>query len=667
MIIPNLTLFSFSQNKEENYYSWDFTDCYIKDILYALSMESDVSIVADDTVDGKGDFRFTGEKFDDAFSSFLSSNRLYVKKEDKIWTVSKFRFEEKDNLISVDAYDLYPREIIEKISENVDWVLTYDSLPNQLYSCHFKDLKKNDLVYNLGRMFGNYEINENENGFHIKKQNEYRNDFDFDNSSINIRCNEDFSFSVDIKDCNFNNVVEELFEIYKESNELSENTNYCILSTVDNKVARSVFLGKDFEDTLSKLCSQNGYEYIYGDNIYYITINNQSKTDLINGEKKWNLFSLNYISTREFIPLLEQKFGQLETISLLDNNSFYCKCNETEKELIESFIKDSDIEKSIYLINLKYIKPQELLEFAPPAVDKSNLYLADNNSRLYFNGTEEEYKNLVDKVNIIDEPVKSLTYDLLILQYDETKQNTWASSFGAKSLKMGDRSNISASLGSVMGFNLNVVAAFGVNFAADLQASLEENYSRVYADTTLHGVSGKNISFQNTNTYRYRDNNVNPETGEPIYSGVTREIITGIKIDILGWVSGDGTITSTVTASISRQGIDTSSSSGNPPPTTEKIITTEVSGRSGEPIILSGLILNSGSESEKGTPGLSEIPGVGNLFKNRSKNNEKSQMIIYLVPHLSDFEFETKTQIYNSEWLDGKIDSFIKIIEEKEE
>jgi Flp pilus assembly secretin CpaC len=221
----------------------------------------------------------------------------------------------------------------------------------------------------------------------------------------------------------------------------------------------------------------------------------------------------------------------------------------------------------------------------------------------------------------------------------------WSSNFAVNRLSKGNQNNGSVQLGSVMNLNLNVISAFGLNFAANLQSSIEENETRVFADTTLHGISGKKINFQNTNTYRYRDNNVDPETGKPIYSGVTREIISGIKIDILGRVSGNGMITSTVTASVTRQGVDTSSSTGNPPPTTEKIVTTEVCGKSGEVVVLSGLIQNAQTETEKRTPIFSKIPILGNLFKNKNKINQNSQMVIYLVPYLENLENKVEENI----------------------
>ena len=109
-----------------------------------------------------------------------------------------------------------------------------------------------------------------------------------------------------------------------------------------------------------------------------------------------------------------------------------------------------------------------------------------------------------------------------------------------------------------------------------------------------------------------------------------------------------------VTASVSRQGIDTSASTGNPPPTTEKLVTTEVCGRSGEPIVLSGLLQNSTSASEVRTPLISKLPLLGNLFKSKSKTKEKEQMVIFLVPHV-DYEVAIKSDFLSADWANRRI------------
>jgi type II secretory pathway component GspD/PulD (secretin) len=108
-----------------------------------------------------------------------------------------------------------------------------------------------------------------------------------------------------------------------------------------------------------------------------------------------------------------------------------------------------------------------------------------------------------------------------------------------------------------------------------------------------------------------------------------------LTLDVTGSVSGDGMITSKVTAQVSRRGADVTSMAGNPPPTSEKSITTEVRSRSGEPVVLSGLVQDDSTIVTERVPFISRIPIVGWLFKAQTKTREKTEMIIYLVPHVT--------------------------------
>ena len=619
-------------------FSWDFEDCEIKDILFAVSIDTGISIVPDDTVSGKGDLKFAGGDFDLAFEAFLKSNRLFVKKNGSVWTVSRIRVAVEDGLFSVEAYDLLPVQIVEKLSEVMDKVVTFETLPAQRISVCFRGISEDLLMDCLAKRFGLYDVERDEAGYHFAKREELRGSGLLRAENLSGMMNIDFldggAVSVDVEDCRFSNVVDYLFSSYNTYYSLLKKKNYCLLSDADCKIQRSFFVGSDFEDTLEILCAQCGFDFVLENGICYIFANSSVREELVNGKRSWRKYTLCFTKSQDFLTFIYTRVGKLEAIVLPDEYSFLCYASEREAAEIEALVAEADIKISTYVVDLKYLKPSEFLEHLPPTVERSALFVADDSSRIYFKGTEEAYDALCTQLELCDKPAVRISYDLLILQYDETVQNNWSSSFGAKRLSAGERNGVSAVLGSVMGFNLNVVTSFGLSFASELQASIEENKTRVYADTTLHGVSGREIHFQNTNTYRYRDNNVDPKTGEPVYSGVTREIASGIKLDVLGWVSGEGMITSKVTASVSRRGNDTSSSTGNPPPTSEKLVTTEVCGKSGEPVVLSGLVQTADSEQEKGSPGISKIPVLGNLFKNKDKTKEHMQMVIYLVPHV---------------------------------
>lgn len=642
-----------------DYFSWDFSDCEISDILYAVSLDTGISIVPDDTVSGRGNLKFTGSDFNSAFDAFLLGNRLCVRREENMWVVSRFMLKEENSLFYLDAYDLLPSQIVEKLTGTSDFVITYDSLPSQKISVHLKGLGRDALVESLSKLFGNYEVFSSELGFHIGRKSEKWNvESSVNESLVAVDREIDGNFSVNVRDVFFSDLMEKLFSLKEDS------AKFCLLGNGEVKVQRAVFYGYDFDGTLDRLCMQNGFSFYVDGDIYYIFLDGSARSALLSMNRKWRRFPLCFAKSKDVLPLVSMKFGKLETLSLQNNEGFLCNCSEKEAEAIEQLIKEVDVKKSTYLIQLKYIKPKELLDFLPPDIDREALFMADESSSLYFIGTEDSYKALCCQLEVCDRPAVRLCYDLLILQYDDVKQNQWASSLGAKVRTLGDRNDASISLGSVMNLNMNVVTAFGFNFAAALQTSIEDNRTKVFADTSLHGISGKPISFQSTNTYRYRDNNVDPDTGKPIYSGVTRELSSGIKLDVLGWVSGDGVITTSVSASISRQGVDTSASTGNPPPTTEKYVTTEVSGKSGEPIILSGLVQDSDEKVEKRTPLLSKIPLLGWLFKSKEKNSEKAQMVIYLVPHILDYE-EVYEEKKDDVWMYEKINSMKQLVEKR--
>lgn len=658
---------AFGAEKKEagqSVYSWDFSDCEIRDILYVVSLDTGISIVSDDTVSGRADFRFTGNDFEKAFDSFLNSTRLFVCKKEEVWTVSRFRLLEQDSLYTLDACDLSAEQIVEKMSLVLVPAITYEVLPSGLMNIHFRGLNEQELLENLCLRLNGYELEKKDTGYHLARKGNSGTQTVSSYGYMDIHKTGDGEIFVDVKDSRVSDVLESVFAIN------GEDPGFCLLVNGESRIARTCFKGKGFVDTLEKLCAQNGFCFVVADGIYYVLADSSSRETLLNEKKEWFKVELEYTKAEKFVSILGRRFGKIETIVLPDEMSLLVCADSVERLQIESLKEDVDLKTDIYLVELKYLKPEDFVKYLPPDVDRNCLFFADDYSGVYFKGTYSSYLSLCEQLAVCDRPVVRLSYDLLILQYEEGKDNSWSSGFSVNKVRLGDRNDLAVKLGSVLSLNLNVISAFGLDFAAQLQSSLEENKTSVFADTTLHGVAGKQINFQNTNTYRYRDNNLDPATGKPVYSGITKEIISGLKLDVVGFVSGDGMITSTVTASVTRQGMDTSASTGNPPPTSEKIVTTEVCGKSGEPIVISGLIQNSESVAVNGIPFFSKIPLLGWLFKGHEKIKEKTQMVIYLVPHIDNYESSAGNSVPvktdNDEWLWEYCDSLCTKIFEQE-
>ena len=176
-------------------------------------------------------------------------------------------------------------------------------------------------------------------------------------------------------------------------------------------------------------------------------------------------------------------------------------------------------------------------------------------------------------------------------------------------------------------------------FAANLNARITDNTANVFTDTTLTALSGQDVKFQNTDTYRYIEYDY--DNSSSTRSSVTQQITSGLIVSLNGWISGDNMITMTVNATISKQNTDNSSSSNSSssatttlPSTSERVVTTQVRTKSGEPVVISGLIKEDITDTESRVPFLGRIPLLGRLFKHTTKGKEKTEIVIYIVPHL---------------------------------
>lgn len=621
--------------------SFAFVGRDISDILFALSEYKGFPVVADDTVSGTADFRCSGEDFDVAFESFLRQNRLYVQKADDGWTVSKIKLERRYGEFSLDAYDVTAAQMFERVGIETGVCVVAENLPQMHLSLHTGFCEAQELVRRVAALCAGWEVVKEQSGFFRLVRQSGQTIGAGQTAGRAEFTERDGMFFCDVVNAQLGFAVEKLCALSGEP--------FCIVSGGDGKIARAEFGEKSFADMLELLCLQGGAETALVDGVRYVFASKTAKDTLASAGKAWQWQQLRYLRTNEFLSLAAKRFPQLETIAVHEQGAFLYRCDQKTADDLATFVAAVDTAQPMQVVQLQYLRTSDFFAHLPPFVEKSQVVDSGHGDRFYFTGSAEAYARLLSALPAFDKPVTRITYDVLIMQYQHTDGSEWTPSFRIDRLKLGDVNAASAQLGSVLDFNLDVVGAFGLKFAADLQAAITSAKAQVFADTTLNGVSGSTISFQNTNTYRYRDNNLDPDTGKPIYSGITKEIISGLKLEVTGTVTGDGMITSKITASVSRQGADVSSTTGNPPPTSEKVITTEVRAKSGEPVVLSGLIQNEQTETTSRTPFLSRIPLLGWLFKAKQTAAERTELVIYLLPSAELTEQKPEADVHAEE------------------
>ncbi|MBU8912867.1 MAG: type II and III secretion system protein, partial [Spirochaetales bacterium] len=291
-----------------------------------------------------------------------------------------------------------------------------------------------------------------------------------------------------------------------------------------------------------------------------------------------------------------------------------------------------DVPPTTTPIELEHIQVEMLLKNLPASASPGSIVPTSDPTRFFFRGTPEEQARFLIDLDVVDRPLPQIRYQLLVIQYEDGTARDFSFDLSNSITGPDSAQAFLGSVGNLLSLNFDVIAAFGYQFAARLNAQIANSAATVLVDTTLNALSGQSARFQSTNTYRYRDSVADPDTGDIVPTGVIREITSGLILRIDGWVSGGDLVTMDVSATLSKRGTD--NSDGNPPRTSEKVVDTHIRTASGEPVVLSGLVQQEVQRTITETPLLGRIPLIGLLFQERDETLENTELAIYIIPHV---------------------------------
>ncbi len=682
----------------------EFVNQSIKDILFTLARATGVSIITDDTITGTASYHFTDTDLDTSLHHFLAIHNMYFWKKDGIYYVSKVlvTYTKGTGLISLFASDVEPRILVEKIAKKIQSTILFDPLPREKLTIQAEKLPVYEVLEMIMHRFDNYKVENLSDYYYIKKQ-------PVQQTAAAGRTNADIkkdgtSYTVEADSVRLSDVLSQLFKL--------SGNEYSLMKRGDAFLKNIHFKKKSFNTILRLLLEQADGDFTIRNGIYYIfdisrneilkkmntvdyiklrtvpvellpalfpsrlasssifKIDKENNAIILSGsseetapiknfiaklEAEYKIkhvvkLKLSYLTADELVKDLPPRLQKLQILRTGDPYTLILDATKEQIENFTSFLNMIDKQGKGRAVALKYIRAKDLLKYLPPSLNKNDIIASNDPNLLFFKGTDEKFKLFLKDLEYIDTPIPQIRYELLVVQYQESRNKDYNLSAEATVMKQGAQTTILGALGNLLNVNLDIVSAFGYQFALDLNAKLSDSDARILADTTLNGLTGENISFQNTNTYRYRDMEIDPDTGKATSTGVTREITSGLIITINGWVSGDDMITMNVKSTVSKRGADVSQSSGNPPPTSEKVINTHVRTPSGKPVVIGGLLQQEKDVTVQKTPVLSSIPLVGPLFTSRVSTLENTELVIYIVPHLEypDREKENSDTIFKN-------------------
>lgn len=110
----------------------------------------------------------------------------------------------------------------------------------------------------------------------------------------------------------------------------------------------------------------------------------------------------------------------------------------------------------------------------------------------------------------------------------------------------------------------------------------------------------------------------------------------GIILRVTPFISNDGTVEMIVSPEISSLTDQTVpiANGVSVPVIAKRAADTVVVTPDGHPVIIGGMMQNNKTSNESKIPLLGDIPLIGNLFKRQARNNTKTELLIFLTPHI---------------------------------
>lgn len=172
----------------------------------------------------------------------------------------------------------------------------------------------------------------------------------------------------------------------------------------------------------------------------------------------------------------------------------------------------------------------------------------------------------------------------------------------------------------------------GINFAASMKALQTQDKARLLSKPNVNVMDGETSSILIGERRQFPIVNGTTPNGQFIFS--TQEIRVGITLDVSASIASDGSITLAVRPEVSSIIGFLSINGGNYPQVATRSSNNTITLKDGETAILGGLLREEDIKNFERMPLLSNIPILGELFKNRRTEKRKSQLIISITPDL---------------------------------
>ena len=321
---------------------------------------------------------------------------------------------------------------------------------------------------------------------------------------------------------------------------------------------------------------------------------------------------------------------------------------------MEAVIKQIDVPIQTEIFQLSYAKAEEvsnkILEALTPAVGK--MKFDDRSNKVVISDTAVKLAQIRQIIEAFDQKDKEVLIEAKIIQItlnDEHKLGVDWEAIVSDYHKLDLVTDFDILTSTDKKGKLSIGTLSGDDYTVILEALDTVGVTDILSNPRILTVNNKEAKILVGSTEPYvTSTTTTPSSGPTTTAEAVNFIEVGVKLFVTPTIHQDGFITMKIKPEISSVTSKLTTSNNNTIPIVETSeAETTVMVKDSVTIVIGGLIKEEKISTTKKIPLLGDIPWVGMAFKNESDTVKKTEIVIFLTPHIitGDVEYNTNLSV----------------------
>ncbi|NQT75370.1 MAG: hypothetical protein HQ566_02485 [Candidatus Omnitrophica bacterium] len=451
---------------------------------------------------------------------------------------------------------------------------------------------------------------------------------------------------------------------------LSQKSGLNIVADKDVKGTVTLYV-RDVEvmDALDIIVSTNSLAYEQEGTL--ITIMTNGKYEKLHGRRfrdkaKTEIVKLDYASASEVtkgIKEMKSKLGKIipddrsNTIVLIDNA-------ENIKQMTDA-ISEMDVQLATEIFPLDYAKAEPIKDKLEKMVspDIGSIRFDERTNKVVVQDTPAKIEDIKNVIEAFDEKTREVVIDAYIIQVTLADKYSygidWADVAQMADVRVTANTNISAGLSGTTPSTLTI-ASVGGNYATVISLLKTFGETNVLSRPRITVADREEAKILVGAKEVYVTSDVTTTSGGTYHTTDHVQFVdVGVRLKVTPEINREGYIklkirpevsTADPTKTVTLTNPDGSTRTVVPYVTTSEVETT-VLVKDNTTLIIGGLMKDTIVDHKEKVPFLSDIPLLGKLFSTTGKSKEKTELVIFLTPHIIEGDRTTgEAQFYLDEW-----------------